>query len=127
MLEDGTIPPSCRLQPMGQPHPYGTKKSSDWRIVGDYSNLNLKTKRDNYPLPYLNDFSIKLYDHNYISCIDLKDAFHQIPIVPEDIEKSDLVTSFGSFEFTRRSFGLFRAAQTFQRFIDSALRNLTVN
>lgn len=125
MLSDGIIRPSS--SPWASPVHMVPKKSADWRLVGDYRLLNTKTKKDSYPLPYLNDFSSNLQGNTVFSTIDLKDAFHQIPIADEDIEKTALATPFGSFEYSRMSFGLCGAAQSFQRFIDSVLRNLTVN
>lgn len=124
MLMDGTIRPSS--SPWSSPIHLVPKKSEDWRLVGDYRHLNSKTKKDSYPLPYLNDFSSKLHGLKVFSVCDLKNAFHQVPIAEEDVEKTALATPFGNFEFVRMSFGLCGAAQSFQRFIDSVLRDLTV-
>ena len=110
--------------PWGSPILMVPKKSSDWRLVGDYRNLNLKTKRDYYPLPYLNDFSIKLHDHNYFLCIDLKDILStRFQLLQKILRK----TPFRLFECTRMSFHLCGAAQTFHRFIYAALTVKLIN
>ena len=121
MLDDGVIRPSN--SPYASPLHMVPKKNG-WRPVGDYRRLNQQTTRDTYPLPYLQDFSMQLAGKTVFSCIDLKDAFWQIPIAEEDIHKTCITTTFGAYEYLSMNFGLSGAAQSFQRFIDQVTRNL---
>ncbi|BHF76012.1 hypothetical protein SprV_0501911000 [Sparganum proliferum] len=75
-------------------------------------------------MSHLQDFAGALIDKAVFSNTDLVRAFHQIPVVPKDIPKTDITTPFGLFEFIRMPFDLRNAAQTFQRFIDHVFRGL---
>jgi hypothetical protein len=101
------------------------KKDNSWRPVGDYRALNKITKPDTYTLPFLTDFTAELNGKKVFARIDLKSAFLQVPIHPDDIPKTTVVTPFGSYEFLKMNFGLSSASQTFQRFLDEALRDLS--
>lgn len=42
----------------------------------------------------------------------------------KDIAKTDVITAFGLFEFTKMPFGLRNVVQTFQRLMNQILRDL---
>jgi Reverse transcriptase (RNA-dependent DNA polymerase). len=86
--------------------------------------LNAITENDCYPLPHVEDFCLSLRGATIFSTIDLVRAFHQIPLDERSIPLTAVATPFGLYEFTRMPFGLKNAAQSFQRFMDEALRGL---
>jgi len=122
LLELKIVRPSS--SPWASPLHMVPKQDGSWRPCGDYRRLNSVTIPDRYPVPNLQNFHNELKGSNYFSKIDLVKAYHFIPVQEEDIEKTAICTPFGSFEYLRLPFGLRNAAGTFQRFIDSKLRDL---
>lgn len=98
----------------------GEKK---WRIVIDYRKLNEYTVEDKYPIPNLNGILDKLGKAQYFTTIDLAKGFHQILVREDDRKKTAFSTPFGHYEFVRMPFGLKNAPSTFQRLMNSILRN----
>jgi hypothetical protein len=90
-------------------------KENGWRPCGDYRALNSCSIPDRYPVRHIHDYSHQLFGCSTFSKIDLVRAFNQIPVHPDDMQKTDITTPFGLFEFPFMSFGLCNAAQTFQR------------
>ena len=122
LLADGVV--SYSTSPWSCPLHMVPKKDHTWRPVGDYQRLNNLTTRDTYPLPHLQSFTDNIHGARIFSKIDLKDAFLQIPVHPDDVPKTTITTPFGAFQYNYMPFGLSGSSQTFQRFIDTVLRGL---
>ena len=95
------------------------KTDGTWRPCGDYRRLNLKTKPDHYPLPNIQDIMSLVHGAKVFSKLDLLKGYFQVPVNPEDVEKTCIVTPFGSYVFFYSTFGLRNAGATFQRLMDT--------
>ncbi|CAB0036728.1 unnamed protein product, partial [Trichogramma brassicae] len=118
--DEGTCRPSN--SPWASPiHIVPKKTPGEFRICGDYRKLNAVTTPNKYPVPCIKDFTNILSGKSVFSTLDLHQAYNQIPMAPEDVPKTALITPIGLFEFLFMPFGLRNAAQTFQRFVNEAL------
>ena len=100
------------------------KPDGSWRVCGDYRRLNCQTDNDSYPVKNIGDFNSELDGKTIFSKVDLMKGYHQIPVNPEDIKKTAVITPFGLYEFPRTPFGLKTAAQSFQRLMDDVLADI---
>ena len=84
--------------------------------------LNKHTIRNTVPLPRIDDILERLYSAKYFSTIDLRSAYHQIRIAPEDRHKTAFNTKYGHYEYNVIPFGLTNAPATFQTLMTDIFR-----
>ncbi|KAH8323018.1 hypothetical protein KR059_009170, partial [Drosophila kikkawai] len=78
LLEQGCIEPS--RSPHSAPLVLVRKKTGQWRMCVDYRQLNAKSIPDAYPLPRINHILERLRNAKYISTLDLRNGYWQIPM-----------------------------------------------
>ncbi|CAM8961152.1 unnamed protein product [Rhodiola kirilowii] len=92
-----------------------TRTVNGWRMCVDYRKLNKATKKDHFPIPFIDQMLERLAGHDYFCFLDGYSGFYQIPILPNDQNKTTFTCPYGTFAFRRMPFGLCNAPGTFQR------------
>ena len=82
---------------------YGQKP----RMVIDYSEtINIFTHLDGYPFKTVETVLNKVAENRYFSKLDLKSAYHQVMIRPEDRPFTSFEADGNLYQFTRLPFGI---------------------
>ncbi|GJX42418.1 reverse transcriptase domain-containing protein [Tanacetum coccineum] len=93
-----------------------TRLVTGWRVCIDYRKLNEATRKDHFPLPFMDQMLERLAGNQYYCFLDGFSGYFQIPIHPKDQEKTTFTCPYGTFAYRRMPFGLCNAPNTFQRF-----------
>lgn len=99
------------------------KKSGDMRMCIDYRRLNSITIKPIYKIPETETLLSHLHGAKIFSTIDVSNAYYQCGIKESHKQFTAFSTRKGHFEFNRMPFGLCGAPFTFQRLINTILRN----
>ena len=81
----------------------------------DYRKLNSVTRKDHFPLPFIDQMVERLASHDYYCFLDGNSGYNQILLDPEDQEKTTFTCPFGMFAYRHMPFGLYNAPATFQQ------------
>ncbi|GJT61153.1 reverse transcriptase domain-containing protein [Tanacetum coccineum] len=84
-------------------------------ISDNYRKLNEATRKDHFPLPFMDQMLERLAGNEYYCFLDGFSGYFQIPIDPNDQEKTTFTCPYGTFAYHRMPFGLCNALGTFQR------------
>lgn len=89
--------------------------TTGWRVFIDYRKLNTVTRKDHFPLPFIDQMLERLSGHSHYCFLDGYSGYNQIHIAPEDKEITTLTCPCDTFACRRMPFGLCNAPSTFQR------------
>ncbi|GJV27316.1 reverse transcriptase domain-containing protein [Tanacetum coccineum] len=92
-----------------------TQLVTGWRVCIDYRKLNEATRKDHFPLPFMDQMLERLAGNQFYCFLDGFLGYFQIPIDPKDQEKTTFTCPYGTFAYRRMPFGLCNAPGTFQR------------
>ncbi|EXV01030.1 reverse transcriptase domain protein [Metarhizium robertsii] len=111
----------------GYPVMFVPKKNGKLRLVVDYRRLNDITMKDRTPLPLISELRDRLHGMNWFTAVDLKGAYNLIRIKEGHEWMTAFRTKLGLFEYLVMPMGLTNAPATFQRMINSVLREYLDN
>ncbi|GJX50315.1 reverse transcriptase domain-containing protein [Tanacetum coccineum] len=92
-----------------------TRLVTGWRVCIDYRKLNDATRKDHFPLPFMDQMLERLAGNEYYCFLDGFSGYFQIPIDPKDQDKTTFTCPYGTFAYRRMPFGLCNASGMFQR------------
>ncbi|GJV20498.1 reverse transcriptase domain-containing protein [Tanacetum coccineum] len=92
-----------------------TRLVTGWCICIDYRKLNDATRKDHFPLPFMDQMLERLVGNEYYCFLDRFSGYFQIPIDPQDQEKTTFTCHYGMFSYRRMPFSLCNALGTLQR------------
>ncbi|GJY62512.1 reverse transcriptase domain-containing protein [Tanacetum coccineum] len=102
-----------------------TRLVTGWRVCIDYRNLNEATRKDHFPLPFMDQMLERLAGNEFYCFLDGFSGYFQIPIDPQDQEKMTFTCPYGTFAYRRMPFGLCNALETFKVYVKT--HNLVLN
>ena len=122
-LKDQKIEPG--VGPWSSPGFVVAKKAGKWRGVIDYRALNSATVNDSYPLPRISDILVRQGGRHLFSVIDLKDAFHQIPLEKGSRPLTGMSTPLGLMQWRVMPQGIKNGPPIFQRVLEWVLQSVS--
>ncbi|CAB4033870.1 Transposon Tf2-9 poly, partial [Paramuricea clavata] len=103
----------------------GKKDGDEVRVCGDFSvTYNACAEVETYPMPKIEDMHSALRGCQVFSVLDLKQAYHQIPISTESQKYLTINTHLGLFAFKRLPNGIHSGPAIFQRIMDGLLADI---
>ncbi|GJW64150.1 reverse transcriptase domain-containing protein [Tanacetum coccineum] len=92
-----------------------TRLVTGWRVCIDYRKLHEVTRKDHFPLPFMDQMLERLAGNEYFCFLDGFSGCFQIPIDPKDLEKTTFTCPYGTFAYRHMPFDLCNAPGTFHK------------
>ena len=92
----------------------------------DFKMINTVTMPHPFYMPRVEEVLEKVGKSKVISKVDLTKVYYQVPMHPEDIEKTAFVCHIGKYEFLRMPFGVRNAPAVFQELMHKLFRGVKI-
>ncbi|GKD61246.1 reverse transcriptase domain-containing protein, partial [Tanacetum coccineum] len=76
-----------------------TRLVTGWRVCIDYRKLNDATRKDHFPLPFMDQMLERLAGNEYYCFFNGFSSYFQIPIDPHDQENTTFTCPYGMFAY----------------------------
>nr|CAH66280.1 OSIGBa0116O04.2 [Oryza sativa] len=90
------------------------KKTGQWRMCVDYTDLNKSCPKDPFGLPHIDQVVDSTAGCELLSFLDCYSGYHQIRLKESDCLKTSFITPFGAYCYITMPFGLKNAGATYQ-------------
>ena len=101
-----------------------THLTTGWRVCIDYRRLNEVTRKDHFPIPFMDQLLEIISGHPFYCFLDGYSSYFQIEIVLQDQEKTTFTCPFGTDAYRRMPFGLCNAPTIFKQCMLSIFSDL---
>ena len=96
------------------------KKDGSVRICGDYKiTVNKEIEQNRYPIPNIEDISLKLAGGEKFTELDFSHAYTQLGLHPDSKKYTTINTHKGLYQYERLCFGISSSPGIFQAVMDS--------
>jgi hypothetical protein len=99
------------------------KKTGQWRMCIDYTDLNRHYPKDPFPLPRIEQVVDSTAGSVLLCFLDCYSGYHQIALKVSDQDKTTFITPHGIYCYTTMSFGLKNVEATYQKAIQKCLES----
>jgi hypothetical protein len=110
--------------PLRAPVFFIKKKDGKLHFVQDYQALNAITRKNEYPLSFIDDLIHWLKDACYFTKLDIRWGYNNVHIHEGDKWKATFYTNRGLFEPLVMYFGLTNSPATFQMMMNEIFQDL---
>nr|GEZ43610.1 reverse transcriptase domain-containing protein [Tanacetum cinerariifolium] len=94
-----------------------TRLVTGWRVCIDYRKLNEATRKDHFPLPFMDQMLERLAGNEYYCFFDGFSGYYQFLVDPRNQEKTTFTCPYRTFAYRGMPFGLCNASDAKARLL----------